>query len=953
VTDPFVWLGSAIVRFRWLVLGIWAVVLLAFGGLVAPRAAGLLRGGGYVDPDSESAQAARILDREFNASTGNSVAVVLQSPTQTVDQPEFQAQAVAAIQRIQALAGVKSVDSVFTTGNPLLVSVNRRTTFVVVALRGSDQETQRVVLPVRNALQGLTIQHYVTGVPALNYDSEVISEEDLHRSEMFTIPIVVVLLLVVFGTLVAAAMPLIVGACSVVMALAIIAIIAGQTNLSIFALNVSSMIGLGLGIDFSLVMVNRFREEVAGGRSTNDAVVATMATAGRSITYSAVTVLLGTLVLTLLFNLMVIRSISLAVMLVAITALLAGLTLLPAVIAVLGPRIEWLPVKPRSRRASTQSGGFWYSLSHAIMRRPWIWLLVSLVLLIGIGQPVRDLRLYGTEPGILPDRAESVRGAKAVNEAFGANRLTPIQVVVQTGKGGIFEPGALTLIQRLTEVAQADPRNEQVLSLLTLAQQAGLPTAQLQGLTPELLSADPSNAKFARELVNLDGNRDATVITVFSKFNQYSPQHEGFVYDLRHDVRAKNNTSLAQLNQYTVLVGGEAASFLDFKDNMYGRFPYLIAAVMLLTFLILMMFFHSVFLPLKAIFMNLASILATYGALILIFQNGWGHNILGFTELHGLAEFTPVMLFVILFGLSTDYEVFMLSRVKEYYHETGKNEEAVAAGLESTASVITAAGLILIGTFGSFASADVLIVKEIGLGLAIGVLIDSTIVRVIMVPATMRLMGNANWWMPGWLRRIVPELREGAALPAPSPAVAFAGERSLLHSAGAGLDAPSALAAEPGWAASSVPPAGAMSEPAEERLWPGPARTDQAAPTPTRLAQPQRVPTLLGRLRSVGASVGADLIVLPHRRPFRIGRGQVNELWLFDQRISRRQAEIFFAENGFYLSDLGSGNGTFVNGRRVDGTLQLQQGDEVELGGLGTVRFIYEQRLVEEPAPSG
>jgi putative drug exporter of the RND superfamily len=263
--------------------------------------------------------------------------------------------------------------------------------------------------------------------------------------------------------------------------------------------------------------------------------------------------------------------------------------------------------------------------------------------------------------------------------------------------------------------------------------------------------------EFAKAFVNLDGGSDTVVLNVVPRFSPYDDRQQAFVEDIRDVIIP----SIGAFESTTAYVGGTTASFMDFRDKLYDRFPYLVGAVLLMTFLILMMFFQSVFLPFKAILLNLASILATYGALVLIFQHGWGSSLFGFEPVGAIAVVTPAILFVILFALSTDYEVFMLSRIKEYYRETGDNTESVARGLQHTAGVVTAAGLILIGVFGSFATAGIITIKEIGLGLAIGVLIDTFLVRTVMVPATMRLAGTINWTMPGWLARVVPELREG------------------------------------------------------------------------------------------------------------------------------------------------------------------------------------------------
>jgi hypothetical protein len=433
--------------------------------------------------------------------------------------------------------------------------------------------------------------------------------------------------------------------------------------------------------------------------------------------------------------------------------------------------------------------------------------------------------------------------------------------------------------------------------------------AVLNDYGPEMFNGNPQSTLVISQFVNLQRNNDTALINITMEASQYEPDHEQFIQDLRDDIIP----SVAELDAFDVSVGGNSASFQDFEDELYGKFPLLVGAVLLLTFFILMMFFQSVFLPLKAVFMNLMSILATYGALVLIFQHGYGASLLGFEPLDSLSAITPAVLFVILFSLSTDYEVFMLSRVKERYHETQDNDEAVAYGLQHTANVITAAGLILIGTFGSFAVADILTVKEIGIGLAIGVLIDSTIVRVIMVPATMKLAGAANWWMPAWLKRIVPELKEGPAgdiapIPAPRPLPFPAGAPALAIPGGGSIPAA-------GFGSSGTRP----------------------------VATVQRRPSLpVGRLHSTGGSVGTNVITLPRSQPFRIGRDPSSELQVFDVRISRNHAQIEYRDGEFVVSDLGSTNGVVINGQRITTPTILRNDDQIEFGNMGTVMFRFE-----------
>lgn len=1033
MTDLFERMARTMVRRRWLVLLAWLFVLGIAGALLAPQANSVVKGGGFVVSDFESAKADQILEQDFQASPNNNVFVVFHSSRQTTDSPGYRRVVSVATQRMLVVPNVGSVTTFFNSGNPSLVSRDRHTTLAMVDLKGDEGSVPKIVPRLRQTLMGLPMQHFTTGVPAIQQDIFTASEQDLRRSELFTIPIVLILLLLVFRTAVAASIPLLLAICTVVAATGVIALVASVFATSIFALNVASMIGLGLSIDYSLIIVSRYREERASGKRPDAAVVAAMTTAGRSITYSGIIVMLCMLAVTiLLWNLMIVRSISLGVMLIAVMGLLAGLTLLPAVLALLGDRIEWLRIVPAPRRGRPGQAGFWYRLSHVIMRWPWAWAALSFLLLGALILPVLNLSMVGVTTSNLPAQTESVQGARVIGAAFGSSRLAPIQIVVKSKQeNGIWNRRFLASLSRLTDAVKADPRSRHVYSLSTLL--SGIPhkwflelkpeyftTAPHSALTnpnlipplpgvslhtliearvdhvpaapafvglgrftmrpggnipvtrvpalqvlrltsgsltilpegkvvvtrggigpgvpaptfrpsnlhagdqmvipegtalgvrnqgvhpavflcvsifvirsssgtqtswtvgkpssdsfdglprqvlsggvilalpsgaadiqvdrsviepratiprhthpgPELVAVEsgaltifaahpnqmtvtlpdgrgelvpfdspitlPRGAKAlvqagiyqhgenrgtvptsvlsarvvednrppfsvigptqaAAQFINLREYADTAVITILPRYGEYSGQNLTFIRDLRHKIIP----AIPQLQQYDVYVGGNAASFLDFRDALYDRFPIVVAVVMVMIFLILMMFFRSVVLPLKAMFMNLLTVLATYGVLVIIFQYGFATNLLDFRSQGLLNVITPAILYVILFALSTDYEVFMLSRVKEYYRQTANNEEAVAAGLQRTGGVITAAGLILVGTFGSFAVSRTLVLKELGLGLAIGVLLDMTVVRVIMVPALMRLMGRANWWMPAWLVRILPEIHEG------------------------------------------------------------------------------------------------------------------------------------------------------------------------------------------------
>jgi putative drug exporter of the RND superfamily len=757
--DPLTRLASGVYRFRWQVLiGCVLVVGLA-GVLLAPQASSVMKGGGFVVTGSDSIRTDDVLGTQFHASSLKNAIVVFRSSTMTVDDAAYRAQVLSAADSMAKVAGVESVVTYFSSGDPTMVSSDRHVTTAVVALRGDEGQAEKTAPRLRDAIRNVNLEHWVTGHPAANSDIHVSSEDDLRRSEMFTLPIILVLLLLVFRTLVAAAIPLILGIGTIVLATAALAIIGGRIDTSDFALNTGSMLGLGFAIDYSLIVTSRYRQELDAGSETRRALEVAMATAGRSITYSGITVMLAMLALSLVvLPLMIVRSIGFAVMLVALISVVLANTLLPAILGAAGRRIESLRVIPRAKVRNESAGGFWYRLSQAVMKRPWVWLGASIVILIVLASPIRDLKLTSFSP---PPERESSVGLSVLKAAFGPTSASPVVLVLKApASNGVWNPAFLEGLRSLAETAAADPRVDRVAYLGSLT--PSLTRDQFIQLQAQSFAGGPLSRKF----VNLDGANDTAQITIILKQDPFSNQSEDFVYYLRQAIIPGLHTSA-----FAATVGGETATFLDFRDALYGRFPTIVAAVTAMIFLIMLLFFRSIFLPVKAILLNVASILATYGVLVVIFQNGFASGLIGFTSTGAITVITPALLYVILFSLSTDYEVFMLSRVKEQYLASGDNQQAVAVGLQQTAGVITAAALILIGTFSSFATGEQLTIKEIGLGLGIGVLLDATVVRVIMVPATMRLAGRANWWLPAWLNRIVPEVSEGGTEKPPAAPV--------------------------------------------------------------------------------------------------------------------------------------------------------------------------------------
>lgn len=753
MTAFYSWLARAASRHAWWFLGSWLVVLVV-AGLGAVQAEKAFKVGGFSLPGTEFHSAAAVLSERLNLSSDKAALVVFHSETLVATDRPFHDAVESAAARLREEPHVTKVETFYSTGIPDMVSPDNHTTYAWVTLAGNDNDLEHDTPRMRELVRSDAVDTYLIGNAAVNYDIEKASAEDLVRIERFTFPLVFVLLVLVFGSLVAAGVPLVLGAATVVVSLASLWVVGQFTDISIFALNTASMIGLGLAIDFSLIVVSRFREELA----SHDPAVAlerTLQTAGRSITFSAVTLMLTMSVL-LLFPIMVIRSIALAIVVVAATSMVAGLLLLPALLVLIGHRINSLNLRARVPFLNRTNEGMWYRWSMRMMRRPWLSLAAGLLILGLLALPALWLQRSGVTVDALPESSESRQAFELVQRQFGDGEPTPIFVVIESAQpNGIWRPQVLEGVYELHQRLAADPRVARVQSLASIIPNPS--PAWMRSLSPATIESNADRKRIAERLVDLDGENRATVIVAYPVHEDTSDETIALMLELRDDAQ----TWAPGLAGERVLIGGSVAQHYDFDRVVYDQFPLLLLLSLVVTYVILMLFFHSLILPLKAILLNLISIVAAYGVLVVIFQFGVGDSLIGLDSIGAILSYTPVLLFSILFGLSTDYEVFLLTRVREYYVHGASNEESVALGLDRTAGIITAAGLIMIAVFGSFALTGVLVIKEIGFGLAVAILIDTTIVRLVLVPATMKLMGSWNWWMPPSLERFVPTIDEG------------------------------------------------------------------------------------------------------------------------------------------------------------------------------------------------
>ena len=734
-------LGRFVVRrHRW-VIGAWVAILLVALPF-APRVVDELSAGGFSHPDLESAKARQVLSDELGLAP-SAVVIVLHSDRWLAGTPEFEQAAAAATGRIATGPPVTTYVSHLLAPNQ--VSADGHTAYDVVLLDVPPDDSP-AALPILEerlgAADGLDVA--LAGGPAFYGDVQDVSEADLQRSELVSLPLAAIALLLVFGSVVAAGIPLAVGGAAVVAALAVIWAIASATPLSIFVLNLATLLGLGLGVDYSLLMTSRFREELAvrtGPRAVPEAVEVSVATAGRAVFFSGLTVLLGLLGL-VLFEFMILRSVGIAGAVVVGFAVAAALTLLPALLMLVGRRIDAWQI--RRVTVGGDGDGAWARIARAVMRRPVAVLLPTLAFLLLLGAPFLHVRFNAPDASILPPSVPSRASFDRLVEEFGEGPFAPLSLAIRTD-GPVTEPDNIARLHEYSRRLAADPRVTRVEGIVDI-------DARLQLEQYQLLLSDPAGPpdRFVQAAAGATIRGNLTAFTVYTPYGPNREEARGLVNELRDE-----SGPLGPPPGVTVLVGGGAAEVSDVVGRISADFPRTALFIVVSTYLVLFLLLRSVVLPAKALLMNTLSITASFGALVWIFQDGNLSALLGFQPLGFVETTQPVILFCVLFGLSMDYEVFLLSRMKEVWDRTGDNTEAVARGLERSGRIVTSAALIVVVVAGSFAFADIVLIKALGVGMAIAVALDATVIRALLVPATMRLLGPWNWWIPAPLERWV------------------------------------------------------------------------------------------------------------------------------------------------------------------------------------------------------
>jgi len=742
----FEFLGRAAYRRRRPVLAL-AILFAIFAGAWGTGVFGkLISGNAFAPPSSqsqrESGQSAAIFGR-----SDADVVLLYRSSALTVSDPAYREAVTAALAALprQDITGIRTY---WSSRAPALVSSDRRATYAVLQLAGSTDQARDATYkslmaqldgpgPYTAPLGRVAIASQAGGQVATEVavNSEV--TRNIARSEGISTPVLLILLAVIFGSLAAAFLPLAIGGLAILGSFAVLRLLTLGTPVSVYSVNVTTLLGLGLGIDYGLFMVTRFREELRRQPSVEDAVARTVATAGRTVAVSGVTVAVALCSL-MLFPEVFLRSMGYGGVATVLVDMIAALTVLPALLGVLGHRVNALRLRRNVGREPRAQGG-WYRLAHGVMRRPAAYAAVIVVVLLALGSPFLKVSWGGTDARVLPAGTPVLQVQDALQTQFPGNPTAPIEAVVS---GVTSQPALSAYISKIDSVSGV----------------SGVTVTGRHGTGPS-------------EEVRLD---------IGYTSQSQSPAARQLVSQVR---------SVAPPPGATVLVGGATAVLVDELSSLGATLPWMALLTGAATFILLFLAFGSVILPVKAIVMNILSLSATFGVIVWGFQ--WGHlsGLLRFAPTGSIDPTIPVLLLALVFGLSMDYEVFLLSRVREAYDETGDNATAIARGVQRTGGVITSLALLLIVVVALFSFSGVTFIKLLGVGMVVGLVVDAAIVRTLLVPATMRLLGPANWWAPGPLSRLytqygLREAGEPGPVPPPGPAAPPPGDSRPAGRAG-------------------------------------------------------------------------------------------------------------------------------------------------------------------------
>jgi uncharacterized membrane protein YdfJ with MMPL/SSD domain len=734
----FYGVGKLIYRFRWLIIFLWLILFIACLPLV-PQLTDPMKSIGFVDPNSQSAKADIVLNSKFGYGI-NQFIIIYNSEKLKATDPLFQEEIKKSLAQLKN--DPKKHEIIYPdANNKTQISKDKHTAYAVVAFKNEQELNSTDLAQIKSAIKKPAhLNMKVGGEPIFLDDTKKQTQNDLFRAEYIAVPVAIITMLIIFGSVVAASMPIILGGVGAIFILTILFFLAHIFDLSVFTINIALLLGLCLTLDYSLFIINRFREEIRKSQTIDAAIAKTLTTAGKAIFFSGLAVFISLSAL-LLFPINVLFSVGLGGLTATFISAAIAIILLPSILAVLNTKINYLSIPFLNKRKNPKRN-FWRLVVSSVIRNRKFYFVAILIFLLFIGYPFLHVKFGISDFTILPKQMESRQVFDTFKEKFGETKLAPIFVMVHT-TNKVLTTNNINHLYDLANQIKKDPRVDSISGLvntdprLTKQKYAALYTHP-QFLNPEI-----------KKFIRLTARDNLTVFTIISKYPHDSVETKQLVKTIR---------AMQPGHGFSLQVTGTSVKTIDVLAGISRVFPYALLWIIGFSYLILLLLLRSVILPLKAIAMTILSLFASYGVLVFVIQYGHFHHLLNFEPQHILDISLLIIIFCTLFGVSMDYEVFLLTRIKEDYEETGDNIKSILVGIDHSSKIITSAAIIVIVLCLAFMSADILIVKAFGLGIAVAVFIDAFLIRTILVPATMALLKSWNWYLPKWLDRILPNV---------------------------------------------------------------------------------------------------------------------------------------------------------------------------------------------------
>ena len=730
-------LGHLIYPLRWFIIAFWVIAILACAPLL-PNIVSPFKSTGFTDEKSVSENATHYLNEKLGYNNNNKFIILYHSDTLLATNALYNKKIKGSLSGLNDFP--LKYETILPINNKKQISKNKHTAYAVVIVKSTKPLSSTLLNQLKSSIKtprNMTMQLGGESIFEENLNKQ--TEHDLYKADLIATPVAIITLILVFGSVVAAILPIALGGGCALLILTTLFFLGHAFTLSIFTLNIALLLGLCLSLDYSLFVISRFRDELKNGLDIREAIAVTQATAGKAIFYSGLAVF-ASLSALLLFPINILFSVAVGGLTAVFMAVLTAIVFLPAILSVLNTKINLLHVNLFKKRSGKSS--IWHSIAETVVRRPLIFLIGILIVLLMLGYPFLSATFGVSDFRIFPQHSENRDFFDTYSEKFKESELTPISIVVKTDEQRILSYKNISNLYDLAKKLKNNPLVAEVNSIVTtdpiLTKREYY---KLYNLKSDLIN---SNIK---QLLGTTTRHYFTVINVISKYEINSPKTEELINELQKLEAAKG---------MTIELTGTPVNNVDVLKSISNVLPYAILWIMVFTYVILLILLRSLLLPLKSILMNLLSLCACYGALVLVFQDGYLHQLLNF-EPQGMLDISLlVIIFCAIFGFSMDYEVFLLTRIKEAYDLTHDNDKSIIFGIEKSSRIITSAALIVILLCSSFLVADVLMVKAFGLGIAVAIFVDAFLIRTFLVPATMALIKEWNWYLPKWLGKILP-----------------------------------------------------------------------------------------------------------------------------------------------------------------------------------------------------